>query len=62
MPLGYPQVDESYGACNPTQDNCVCQVCATQHPVNTATGNFWHSFSALSIPGRGYALGLTGDL
>lgn len=28
-------------------------------PVNTADGNFWHTFDDLSIPGRGPALDLT---
>ena len=29
------------------------------YPVNCATGNFWHGFEDLSIPGRGRALHLT---
>jgi RHS repeat-associated protein len=29
---------------------------ATNSPVNTANGNFWHSFSDISIPGRGLPL------
>src|SRR5262249_8216220 len=30
----------------------------TGHPVNCATGNFWHTFTDLAIPGRGPALAL----
>ncbi|MDQ2807657.1 MAG: DUF6531 domain-containing protein [Chloroflexota bacterium] len=54
-PLGYPKNDEMYGACNPVQ-NCSCFCHVTRHPVNTATGNFWHTFAALAIPSRGRAL------
>jgi RHS repeat-associated protein len=28
----------------------------TDYPVDTATGNFWHTFSDLSLPGRGPAI------
>jgi RHS repeat-associated protein len=39
---------------------CACaQGQATKNPVNTATGEFWHSFTDFSIPGRGPALNLT---
>lgn len=39
---------------------CACaQGQATRNPVNTATGEFWHSFTDFSIPGRGPALNLT---
>lgn len=31
----------------------------TARPVDTATGNFWHSFDDLSVPGRGPALSLS---
>lgn len=34
-----------------------CQ--ATKNPVDCATGEFWHSFDDLSVPGRGPALDLT---
>lgn len=29
---------------------------ATSYPIDTATGNFWHTFTDLSIPGRGPAI------
>jgi RHS repeat-associated protein len=32
---------------------------STKYPVDTATGNFWHTFRDLSIPGRGPAIDLT---
>ena len=32
------------------------QAQATDNPVNTATGNFWHTFDDLAVPGRGPAL------
>lgn len=35
------------------------QAHATDFPVNTATGNFWHTFDDLAIPGRGPALALS---
>jgi RHS repeat-associated protein len=39
---------------------CSCaQHQATSHPVDTATGNFWHTFDDLSIPGRGIPLDLS---
>lgn len=31
----------------------------TGYPVNTATGNFWHTFNDIAIPGRGAALRLS---
>jgi RHS repeat-associated protein len=31
----------------------------TKHPVDASTGNFWHTFDDLSIPGRGPAIDLT---
>ena len=34
------------------------QDCSAGAPVNCATGNFWHSFTDLSIPGRGPSLDL----
>ena len=33
--------------------------CSTVRPVNCATGEFWHTFSDLSVPGRGLPLSLT---
>jgi RHS repeat-associated protein len=40
-------------------NNCSLNSClqpSTPHPVNLATGNFWHSFTDLSVPGRGIPL------
>src|SRR5206468_3865073 len=34
------------------------QCASSGDPVNTASGNFWHTFDDLSIPGRGPALEL----
>jgi RHS repeat-associated protein len=33
--------------------------CSSDRPVNCVTGEFWHSFSDLSVPGRGLPLDLT---
>lgn len=33
--------------------------CSCGQPVNTDTGEFWHTFTDLSVPGRGIALDLT---
>ena len=57
-PSGGPiQVAETYGSggCGAPK----VQQDATSKPVNTATGNFWHSFDDLAIPGRGPGLGLS---
>lgn len=35
------------------------QCASSGDPVNTASGNFWHTFDDLAIPGRGPALDLT---
>lgn len=54
-----PKAVEFYGGGSPSEPrladahSCVCD------PVDTATGNFWHSFDDLSIPGRGPVLHLT---
>jgi RHS repeat-associated protein len=37
---------------------CTC-IRQTKKPVNTATGEFWHTFQDFSIPGRGIALDLS---
>ena len=50
-PTGGPiQPSEQYGGCScgyPTQAQ------ATNYPIDTASGNFWHTFQDLQIPGRG---------
>ena len=33
--------------------------CSSSSPVNCATGDFWHTFNDLSVPGRGVALNFT---
>jgi RHS repeat-associated protein len=38
---------------------CNCKRSATQYPVNTATGEFWHTIADISVPGRGVALDLS---
>ncbi|MEO6504009.1 MAG: RHS repeat-associated core domain-containing protein [Jatrophihabitantaceae bacterium] len=56
-PVGGPVgPDEELGGCSgghPVHGS------ATGNPVDTASGNFWHTFSDLAIPGRGPALNLT---
>jgi RHS repeat-associated protein len=47
---------EQGGAPNP-RENVI--PCFTAKPINCATGDFWHTFSDLSVPGRGPALALT---
>jgi RHS repeat-associated protein len=34
------------------------QCSKTKHPVNCATGNFWHTFADVAVPGRGLPLAL----
>jgi hypothetical protein len=48
---------EHYGGSNPSEPN-VCDGSCGQ-PIDTLTGNFWHTFDDLLIPGRGPALHLT---
>jgi RHS repeat-associated protein len=36
--------------------SCACTSPSLGKPVNTATGNFWHSFVDLAVPGRGFPL------
>lgn len=48
---------ESAGGGSLTGHTNHCQ--ATANPVDCATGEFWHSFDDLSVPGRGPALDLT---
>ncbi len=48
---GLPQ--EYNGGSNPSGKQTTCN---TPRPVNCATGDFWHTFTDLSIPGRGIPL------
>ncbi|GAB3851099.1 hypothetical protein GCM10028801_00010 [Nocardioides maradonensis] len=41
------------GAPNPRSG---AQNCSTAKPINCATGDFWHTFTDLTIPGRGVAI------
>jgi RHS repeat-associated protein len=48
---------ETYGGGRTDGNNTQCN--QTIAPVNCATGNFWHTFTDLNIPGRGLPLHLT---
>lgn len=51
------QTSTLYGGLNRSgPGTCVCHAQHTGAPVDSATGNFWHSFEGLAIPGRGPAL------
>jgi RHS repeat-associated protein len=52
-----PDSDETLGGWNPSEPGIV-HCSATNYPVDCATGDFYHSFSDLAIPGRGIALDL----
>ncbi|MEW6155330.1 MAG: LamG-like jellyroll fold domain-containing protein, partial [Actinomycetota bacterium] len=58
--VGGPMADhERRGACNSASGQAAASFGqATHFPVNTATGNFWHTFTDLTIPGRGVPLRL----
>jgi RHS repeat-associated protein len=57
LPLGNnPGGAEVLGGCNPTERPGTL---SCGQPVNTGSGNFWHSFNELFIPGRGSPLQLT---
>ena len=51
---------ETLGGGNPSEPCVACQVAQQgAYPVNTATGDFWHTFTDDAVPGRGFALDLT---
>jgi RHS repeat-associated protein len=55
-PIGEPlRPSESFGGGGLSSKNAGCE---TDQPVDCATGNFWHAFSDLSVPGRGLPLDL----
>ena len=57
-PVGAPLApSETYGGGNPDEANPQCNHGA--NPVNCATGDFWHTFTDVAIPGRGLPLDLT---
>ncbi len=55
--------EELYGGSNPAMKCVQCFVSKmtnfTDDPVEAWTGNFWHTFDDMSVPGRGPALHLT---
>jgi RHS repeat-associated protein len=59
----YPQSPPVGGPVDPSEALAGCgelvHNSATGHPIDTASGDFWHTFTDLSIPGRGPALDLT---
>ena len=53
---GGPSASQAGGAPNPALEDTSCDNGA---PVNCATGEFWHTFTDFSVPGRGVPLNLT---
>src|SRR5208282_232935 len=53
-PTGGPVGNQMSG--NPSMNKVQCQ---SKSPVNCASGDFWHTFTDLSVPGRGMPLDLT---
>lgn len=54
---GVLAASETFGPANPSQKRPPdCQ--SGGYPINCRTGNFWHTFSDLAIPGRGPGLHL----
>lgn len=59
MPAHGPGQGEGSGGGDPSAD-CSCdEAQATSNPVNTASGEFWHTATDLAIPGRGPAFAMT---
>jgi len=56
LPTGPSNYEVGCG-CNPVEGKTTDS--ATGYPVNTATGDFYHAFTDLSIPGRGIPLRVT---
>jgi YD repeat-containing protein len=60
-PVGGPQTEAELRG----PENCAQQAAGggggrrmqTDYPVDTGTGNFWHSFAGMSMPGRGPGIG-----
>ena len=58
--LSPPTPAEQGGAGDPSEKPANCSASPTNNwPVNCATGVFWHTFTDLSIPGRGVPLDFT---
>src|SRR5205085_846874 len=53
---GAPGADTSNGGGSIFRRPTTCETCL---PINLATGNFWHSFTDISIPGRSFPLQLS---
>lgn len=53
---GGPSLSEQGGAPNRSENHTTC---STGHPVNCATGDFWHEFTDAQVPGRGVPLEFT---
>jgi RHS repeat-associated protein len=52
-PIGGPvTVQQAPTGSNGAIKNCPCAQSNTSRPVNLATGNFWHTFTDLTTPGR----------
>jgi YD repeat-containing protein len=51
--IGGPSAAEQGGPFNPSENPTTC---STPHPVNCATGVFWHTFADFMVPGRGVPL------
>ncbi len=57
-PSGTPEFWDSMGRGSPSGHSCACMNQYVK-PVNAATGDFWHTFNDLRIPGRGMPLTFT---
>ncbi|MGH9071945.1 MAG: DUF6531 domain-containing protein, partial [Acidimicrobiales bacterium] len=53
---GGPRAPEQGGAGNLSEN---ATTCSTNSPVNCGTGEFWHTFADIQVPGNGVALHLT---
>lgn len=51
-----PTTPETYAGGSSSEPSTTC---GCGDPVNTASGDFWHTFEDLPVPGRGMALALT---
>jgi len=58
--LGGPlSPSETLGGFNPSEPHAGSCQDSVGCPVNTATGNFWHTFGDLAVPGRGMPLAVS---
>jgi RHS repeat-associated protein len=53
-----PAPGESFGGDDPAEPACQCSFGDGGDPVNTSNGNFWHTWTDVSVPGNGPALDL----